>query len=574
MGSARALVRQTHISKEVLTMASASPNLIGAATTRRQALGLIASGLAATVLSACQSAQPVGSVTTAASQTSPPPSGATPSTSGAAKPSTGAAAQPKAGGVLRFGTAADIANLGFGSISFEVLQGLYDPVLAYDDNLQPVPSLAESWDLSSDYKHIKLTLRKGVQFHTGREVTSDDIAYNLERTKDPVRSYTVQSVGLAKAWTSETPDKYTVILTSDRPRIGVFDFLTQLWIADKETLQGPDAATKAVGTGPFTFVEWIQGDHVSFARNKNYWQSGRPYLDGYQVSITKDLQAMVVQLEAGALDFVNYPQTSDALRLNKDPKYQVLPAYDLGFDYAMWINVAVPPFDKKEVRQAMSYALDRQRFVDTTLGAMAGQPRDLPWPPRSPASEPAKNTHYAFDLDKASSLLKGAGVSNFTAELNYVTSGPVQEFTQLAQIYQADLAKIGVNLNIQPMDNGTWSDTAVKAAYKGVAIGMPSGFGGQDATSGLQTGAFGAANAFSNFKDDTYTQLVQMAGSETDAAKRKQLYSQINDIILDQSFTMAISSFLAMSVATAKVHGVTRTPTGIGGPLLTEAWME
>ena len=90
------------------------------------------------------------------------------------------------------------------------------------------------------------------------------------------------------------------------------------------------------------------------------------------------------------------------------------------------------------------------------------------------------------------------------------------------------------------MDNATWVNTAVKAAYQGMAIGQPGGFGGQDATSGLQTGAFGAANAFTNFKDETYTQLVQAAGSEIDPAKRKQLYSQINDLILDQSFTMNV----------------------------------
>ena len=555
-------------------MASGARDLQGTPILRRQALSLITSGLAVTILSACQATPPAGSAAPPAAT----PAGQTPiavtTLAPTAAASTGATAQPRTGGMLRFGTAADIANLGFGSISFEILQSLYDPVLAYDDKLQPVPSLAESWELSNDFKQIKLNLRKGVQFHTGRELTSDDIAYNLERTKDPARSYTTQSVGLARAWTSETPDKYTVILTSDRPRIGVFDLLTQLWIADKETLAGPDAASKAVGTGPFTFVEWVQGDHLSFARNKNYWQSGRPYLDGYQVAITKDPQAMMVRLEGGALDFVNYPQTSDALRLNKDPKYQVLPAYNLGFIYAIWINVAAPPFEKKEVRQAMNYALDRQRFVDTTLGGLVGPPRDLPWPPRSPASEPGKNTMYTFDLNKASSLLKAAGVSDFTAELNYVTAGPIQEFTQLAQIYQADLAKIGVNLNIQPMDNGTWSTTAQKAAYKGMAIGMPSGFGGQDATSGLQTGAFGAANAFSNFKSDTYTQLVQSAGSETGSDKRKQLYSEINDLILDESFTMPVSSFLAVSVATARVHGVTRTPTGVGGPILTDAWLE
>ena len=85
--------------------------------------------------------------------------------------------------------------------------------------------------------------------------------------------------------------------------------------------------------------------------------------------------------------------------------------------------------------------------------------------------------------------------------------------------------------------------------------------------------AFGAANAFTNFKDDTYTQLVKAAGSEIDPAKRKQLYSQINDLILDQSFTMNVSSYLAVSVATAKVQGVTRAPTG-GGPILVDAWLQ
>jgi ABC-type transport system substrate-binding protein len=225
-------------------MASGARDLQGTPLSRRQALALISSGLAVTILSACQASQPAGSTapTGATPASQPPIAAATLAPTAAA--STAAPAQPKTGGILRFGTAADIANLGFGSISFEILQSLYDPVLAYDDKLQPVPSLAESWELSNDFTRIKLNLRKGVQFHTGRELTSEDIAYNLERTKDPARSYTTQSVGLARAWTSETPDKYPVILSSDRPRIGVFDFLTQLWIADKETLQGPDAATK------------------------------------------------------------------------------------------------------------------------------------------------------------------------------------------------------------------------------------------------------------------------------------------------------------------------------------------
>ena len=196
----------------------------------------------------------------------------------------------------------------------------------------------------------------------------------------------------------------------------------------------------------------------------------------------------MARLEGGALDFVNYPQTSDALRLNKDPKYQILPAYNLGFIYAIWINVAEAPFDRKEVRQAMNYALDRQRFVDTTLGGLVGPPRDLPWPPRSPASEPSKNTTYTFDLNKASSLLKTAGVANFTAELNYVTAG------------QSGVHTARANLSSRPGQDRRRSQHPAdgqrylvkyrpKSSVQGHGDWHASGFGGQDATSGLQTGA-------------------------------------------------------------------------------------
>ena len=531
--------------------------------TRRAALRLLLSSAGSAVLAACSApAAPIASTASA-----------TASTRTDTTPSVASAAAPHSGGTLRYGISAEIVTLGFNqSNDFEILQGMYDPLLTYDDNFQPVAHLVESWEQSSDLTQIKLNLRKGVTFHNGREFTSDDVAYNVQRTADPTKSSPVQLVGLAKVWSVETPDKYTAILKTDQPRIGVFDLLTQVWIGDKELLEGPNAKSQAIGTGPFSFGEWVQGDHVSFAKNPNYWQTGRPYLDGYVVSFTKDPQALVLRLEAGALDFVNYPPTTDAIRLSKDPNYQILPAYDVGLNYVIWMNVANPPFDKKEVRQAMNYAIDRQRFVDTTLGGLVGSPRDLPWAARSPASEPSKNASYTFDLDKAASLLKAAGVGSFTAEMNYSNTGPVQEFSQLAQFYQADLAKIGVTLNIVPMDNATWVNTAVKAAYHGAAIGQPGGFGGQDATSGLQTGAFGAANAFTNFQNDSYTQLVRAAGSEIDPAKRKQVYSQINDIILDQSFTMNVSSFLAVSVATAKVHGVVRAPTG-GGPILVNAWL-
>jgi ABC-type transport system substrate-binding protein len=214
-----------------------------------------------------------------------------------------------------------------------------------------------------------------------------------------------------------------------------------------------------------------------------------------------------------------------------------------------------------------------------------------------PHFDATKNQLYAFDLDKARSLLASAGVSGFDTVINYAQTGPFSDFAQLAQIYQGDLAKIGVNATIAPMDNATWSDTAKKPACKGMAVGMPSGFGFQDATSGLATGAFGVTGSFSNFQSDDYRQLVKSAGAELDPVHRKDLYSQIKraarrpvalalppggpfsviaaghqavleldaryDIILHQSFTMTLSSLLQASVWLSKVRGVEIT-TGNG----------
>jgi peptide/nickel transport system substrate-binding protein len=531
---------------------------------------LLATSVGASLLAACAPTAPSGP-TTGATVPATAPQLTQPSTP-QARPAT-----PKAGGVLRCGLGGDITSIWpvfGGTSSWEATEGMYDWLLSYDSNLKPMPGLIESWEQSSDLKQVKLNVRRGVQFHTGRELSSDDIKYTLLRATDPTKTSPLTLVGLAKVWQVDTPDKSTLIMKSDQPRIGVFDLLTQLTVGDKETLEGPDTNSKGVGTGPFVFVEWIQGDHITFAKNKNYWQSGRPYLDGYQFNFFRDAQTMIASLESGALDFVSYPQIRDALRLRNEPKYQVQAIFDAGTNFAIWVTTTNPPFDNKQVRQAMNYAMDRKRFTDTVLGGLAGPPKDLPWATFSPAYQADKNQKYSFDLDKAKSLLNGAGITQLDAVVNYAAdSGPVPEFAQMAQIFQSDLAKIGVALKIEPLPTATWVDTAVKAAFKGFGIGMPGNFGAQDATSGLATGAFGVTNAFTGFKSDTYTQLVQAAATEPDATKRKELYGKINDLILDESFTMTLSSFLQASASTVKVHDVSRTPSG-GYLYLKDTWME
>jgi peptide/nickel transport system substrate-binding protein len=281
-----------------------------------------------------------------------------------------ASTAPKSGGTLRFGQVGDIVNLEpqFNqNTTSENTWLAYDRLTAYDTNWTPQPMLAEKWDLSPEAMQIKIDLRKGVQFHNGRELTSDDVKYTFQRIRDP--KVGVGQYALQGQWfqTVETPDKYTVILTSDQPRLLVFDLFESLNIVDQQTIESPDAAMKSNGTGPFAFVEWAQGDHATWAKNLNYWQSGQPYLDTVETRFFKDATALTLQLEAGALDAIRFPSKDDFVRLTADSSFKGLTYPSDVSAYAVGAGVYTPPLDNKAVRQALNYAIDRKRFVDAFL---------------------------------------------------------------------------------------------------------------------------------------------------------------------------------------------------------------
>jgi peptide/nickel transport system substrate-binding protein len=517
--------------------------------TRRHAFALGLGGAALSLVAACAPIAPA--IPSTASQS-------------AAPLATPAAGQLKKGGTLRIGRANEPSNLDGHLISPYGLNSTWmalDRLTAYDEKLVPQPRLAESWDLSADSTQLKLSLRKGVTFHTGREFTSEDVKYNLLRVRDP-------KVGAAQllafsAWFTDiqTPDKYTAILKTDVPRVGIFDALEYLYMVDQPTVESPVAKTKVVGTGPFMWSEYQQGVSLRMNRNPNYWDSGKPILDALQFTTVPDPATLVVNLESGTVDLAENVPLRDGKRLQQDARFTIYPDTVHGGINMIVCNTKVAPTNNKMFRQALNYALDRQHFVSTvTLGI--SEPRALMWPAQSDAFEASKQNAYAFDLDKARSLLAASGISS--PSLDYVYTGNDPIGSGLGQILQADLAKIGVTLNLKGMESGPLLAIAGQVGYQGV-LQNPAAylqftpttgiflnrFINQDNPSGNQTG----------WVHPQLKQLVQQASSEVDAAKRKQLYSQINDIMLDESVMIPVSSSDAMVAAAANVQGLRRMRT-------------
>jgi peptide/nickel transport system substrate-binding protein len=525
--------------------------------TRRSALVLIA-GTAA--VAACTPPAPQAPP---AQPTQPAATGAT------AKP---AANQPRPGGTLRMGLASEPANVDGHTRTPGAAESVwlaFDRLTQYDDKLKAQPALAESWDLASDWTSIKFNLRKGVTWHSGREFTSEDVKWNFLRVRDP--KVAASTLGSYSAWftTIETPDKNTVILKSEQPRPTMFDAFELFNMLDPQVMESADAKSQAPGTGAFILQEWAQGNHMTFAKNKNYWQTGKPYLDGITVRMFRGEQPALAELEAGTIDAMRVDSPRDVARLKADSKYTVWEHPNPGTLFELAFNVTVPPFDNKKVRQAFNYAFDRKRFTEQIyLGTAV--PSALPWSPSSPGYDPEKAKAYAFDLDKARALLAEAGVTSLELDIIGIANGypSVETFMQA---YQADLAKLNVKLNIKTMEAAQWLDQANNAKYNGMYYSGDNNAHVNPAT--LWSGSPGwrpLPKNNSGWDNQRWKDYVAALSVETDAARQKSMIAEMNDFVLDESWVFPISSQPSILMSTNKLQGV--VPTMHNGYYYDAAW--
>ena len=254
-------------------------------------------------------------------------------------------------------------------------------------------------------RQMTIKLRSGIQFHSGRELTSQDLAWNFTRLKDPKVNPTYAN--LVKPFAAlETPDKSTLRVQFDQPNPFVVDALPNLSIIDPVSFE-QQGVTKPVGTGPFTFVEYVQGDHLTLRKNPNYWDKGKPYLDELRFRIFTDPQAMMTEFEAGTLDLALQPTLNDWVRVQKEARAQALINQNSGNYMGAAFNTTQPPTDNKLVRQALQFALDRQRIADTIWQGVE-RPLTLLWYPSSPAYDAAKNKHVCVRSGQ-SAFTAGAG---------------------------------------------------------------------------------------------------------------------------------------------------------------------
>lgn len=466
-----------------------------------------------------------------------------------------------AAGTLVVGRTGDIDNLdphlatAFQTI--DALQLVYDTLFELDVELNVQPGLATDWEYSEDGTELTLNLREGVTFHDGDEFTSADVQASLERILDEETG----AVGLSFVSSIAeitTPDELTVVLGLSEPNATLPSVLTRLntSIMSDVAIEAGTVATEPNGTGPFSFNEWVQGQSVELDAFGDYWD-GAPSVAGISIRVLPEETSMLAALQADEVHlgvFTNpavIEQVTDPLVVEQAPA--------LGY-FPFFLNSSRGPLQEKEVRQAIACAIDRQQLIDAALfgfGVETG-----PYVEGMFATDPwAGLPCDGPDKDLARQLLADGGYADGFSIETIIITGESEVNVDLGQNLQAQLAEIGVDLQLEQLETNVYVDRWLEADFDSALSENGSGPDPHH----TYVRYFTSDAVFQNvggLSSPELDALFAEGRTTTDQEARVPIYAEISEILLDESPWVWLFRGFRNQVVSPALSGFVSHPTG------------
>lgn len=442
--------------------------------------------------------------------------------------------------------------------SFQLIAVVYETLLIFDDSGEPIGILAESWEQPDDTTYV-FTLREGVTFHNGQPLTAEDVKFTFERMMDPESG---------SPWTSqfepidsiEATDERTVTFTMKEPYGPFLATLSSNYAAILPNLPDTDFQAGMIGTGAFMLQEYVQDTRTILAAFPDYWREGQPMVGTLQYNILPDESARVAAVRTGDIHLTMLADPISIETVRGDSNVVVI-EHDTTDYYLLGLNCAEAPFDDVRVRQALSMAIDRQAILDSVFFG-AGQVSGPIVPTLGDWATPLEELpNYAVDREAAQALLEEAGASDLTFSIT--VGADRTEFVNIALVIQDQLAEIGVTVELDQVEWGTFIDKWVARDFQSFVSFNGSG---NDPDRALYPALItdGSVNAF-QYSNPDVDALLEQGRTQAEHEERKTTYQELEQIIAEEAPLIFIGTRVGYFATTADVEGF--------APTASQTWM-
>jgi peptide/nickel transport system substrate-binding protein len=426
-----------------------------------------------------------------------------------------------------------------GNNSRHVHYQIFDPVVLLAKTGEYEPGLAESWEYQPDGLKITLKLRQGVTFHSGAPVNVAALQANVARAKDTTIGH-VLSVGAANIKDVVKIDDFTaeVSYATPQPKEVILDFFAAMFLIDPAKMA--DVRTAPSGTGPYKLTSFTAGQQTVMTMNDAYWQPGFPRAKELVIKPFTDPATMALNLRGGDLDWAAGLAASQVGQL-KGAGINTDVQGALGGCFIIAINMKSGKLaGSDKLREGLAYAIDRDKIVKNVFFGTTLATCTPFWNSELPVYKKEDVTRFAFNLDSAKQAFAAGGGSNL--KLTAVADTSIPELQQILEIVQADLASIGVTIDVQPLPTQEATNRRNALQYDIVAT----------ATSVLPRDLSYTFASVGNFRADdkiadgwidaAYQAKAKAAAAELDPGKRNAMYGELRDTIMSVLPHVAVCS--------------------------------
>lgn len=480
--------------------------------------------------------------------------------------------EPKRGGVLRLGLGGASTTDSMdptttqNSLGANLNQQIYSCLVDLDDRTQPIPGLAERWSSNATLDVWQFDLRKGVEFHNGKPLATEDVLYSIGRhiAADSKSGAKALLAGV-KRLSSDGANRIKIELKS-----GDADFPYVL--SDYHLGIVPDGFadwSKPIGTGPFAMKSYDAGVKASAIRNKTYFRDGQPHVDAVEVAAINDWTARLSALQAGDVDVINRVDSRSASRMQGAGDVKVVSSPGRTH-YCFVMDTRVAPYSDVNVRLALKHAIDRQAILKLVLAGYGNIGNDHSVPETDPLF--ASLPQHDYDPDKARHYLGKAGLSNLAIELS-AADGAFAGAVDMALLFQQSAQAAGITVNVvKEPDDGYWENIWMKKPF------YMSWFGGRPTANLMLSLAYKSDSPWNDtfWKNAEFDQLLLKARATADQAQRKEMYGGLQKMIWETGGYLIPVFADNVDAHGSRIGGFQPNPNSdqMGGHCARQVWLE